>query len=125
MKSRLKSATILVSGTLGFGLMFGSAMAADIAQECMPAVSGLNGKLEGAGGYIEERDDDGLRFQGVGTLDLPKIDARRQLRSGLDHDADRRLFGLLWCEGLVTTGSRIRPNRADRKIGPGNGTKRT
>ena len=71
MKSRLKSATILVSGTLGFGLMFGSAMAADIAQECTPAVSGLNGKLEGAGGYIEERDDDGLRFQGVGTLDLP------------------------------------------------------
>jgi hypothetical protein len=62
---------LLISGTLAAGLLSSTALAADIEQPgCVPAVSGLNGKLEGAGGYIEDLDDGG-RFHGVGTLSFP------------------------------------------------------
>jgi opacity protein-like surface antigen len=62
---------LLITGTVAAGLLSSSALAADIEQPgCVPAVSGINGKLEGAGGYIEDLDDGG-RFHGVGTLSLP------------------------------------------------------
>ncbi|WP_395663621.1 hypothetical protein [Aestuariivirga sp.] len=72
MKSSLKSTTAIVTGTLGFGLMVTGALGADIDPGCVPAVSGLNGKLEGAGGYYQEDDSgDGGQFRGVGMLDVP------------------------------------------------------
>ena len=37
----------------------------------MPAVSAINGKIEGAGGFYEDEVDDGTRFQGVASLSLP------------------------------------------------------
>ncbi|MGE0240314.1 MAG: hypothetical protein AB7F09_22975 [Parvibaculaceae bacterium] len=62
---------ILITGTMAAGLLGSTALAADIEQPgCVPAVSGVNGKLEGAGGYIEDLDEGG-RFHGVGTLSLP------------------------------------------------------
>jgi hypothetical protein len=61
---------LFISGTMAAGLLSSTALAADIEPGCVPAVSGLNGKLEAAGGYIEDLDDGG-RFHGVGTLSLP------------------------------------------------------
>jgi hypothetical protein len=61
---------LVIGGTMAAGLLSSTALAADIEPGCVPAVSGLNGKLEGAGGYIEDLDD-GARFHGVGTLSLP------------------------------------------------------
>jgi hypothetical protein len=62
---------IAITGTLAAGLMGSTALAADIAEPgCVQAVSGFNGKLEAAGGYIEDLDD-GERYHGVGTLSLP------------------------------------------------------
>jgi len=44
---------IAITGTLAAGLMGSTALAADIAEPgCVQAVSGFNGKLEAAGGYI-------------------------------------------------------------------------
>ncbi len=61
----------IVTGTFGFGIMLTSALAADIDPGCFPAVSGINGKIEGAGGLYEDEVGDGARFQGVGSLSLP------------------------------------------------------
>lgn len=61
---------IVITGTLAAGLMGSTALAADIEPGCVQAVSGINGKLEAAGGYIEDLDE-GERFHGVGTLSLP------------------------------------------------------
>ena len=62
---------IVITGTMAAGLLGSTALAADIEQPgCVQAVSGFNGKLEGAGGYIEDLDD-GARYHGVGTLSLP------------------------------------------------------
>ena len=61
---------IVITGTMAAGLLGSTALAADLEPGCVPAVSGLNGKLEGAGGYIEDLDEGG-RFHGVGTLSLP------------------------------------------------------
>jgi hypothetical protein len=62
---------IMITGTMAVGLLGSTAMAADIIEPgCVPAVSGLNGKLEGAGGYIEDLDEGG-RYHGVGTLSFP------------------------------------------------------
>ena len=66
-----KFAGAIVTGTFGFGIMLTGALAADIESGCIPAVSGLNGKIEGAGGYYEDEVDDGARFQGVASLSLP------------------------------------------------------
>lgn len=61
---------IVITGTVAAGLLGPTALAADIEPSCVPAVSGLNGKLEAAGGYVEDLDNGG-RFQGVGSLSLP------------------------------------------------------
>jgi hypothetical protein len=61
---------IALSGTLAVGLLGSTALAADIEPGCVPAVSGFNGKIEAAGGYIEDLDN-GERFHGIGTLSLP------------------------------------------------------
>ncbi|MGH6906422.1 MAG: hypothetical protein ACREDX_01025 [Aestuariivirga sp.] len=46
--------------------------AADIgAPGCIPAVSGFNGKLDASGGYLEDDDDEGARFQGVASFSMP------------------------------------------------------
>ena len=69
--SAYKFAGAIVTGSFGFGIMLTGALAADIESGCIPAVSGLNGKIEGAGGYYEDEVDDGARFQGVASLSLP------------------------------------------------------
>jgi hypothetical protein len=61
----------VVTGTFGFGMMLTGALAADVDPGCVPAVSAINGKIEGAGGYYEDEVDDGTRFQGVASLSLP------------------------------------------------------
>ena len=59
----------------------GQAQAADLDTGCVQAVSGFNGKLEGAAGFIDQDvqiananpviDIDGSRFHGAGSLSLP------------------------------------------------------
>ncbi len=66
-----KFAGAIVTGTFGFGILLNGALAADVDTDCIPAVSSLNGKLEGAGGYYEDEVDDGARFQGIASLSLP------------------------------------------------------
>ena len=61
----------VVTGTFGFGLMLTGAFAADIGPGCTPAVSAINGKIEGAGGLYEDEQGNGARFQGVASLSLP------------------------------------------------------
>lgn len=61
----------VATGTFGFGMMLTGALAADVDPGCVPAVSALNGKIEGAGGYYEDDVGDGARFQGVASLSLP------------------------------------------------------
>lgn len=69
--SAYKFAGAIVTGTFGFGILLNGALAADVDTGCIPAVSALNGKLEGAGGYYEDEVDDGARFQGIASLSLP------------------------------------------------------
>ncbi len=72
MSSMKLTGFMLLSGTVMSG-MFGSAvMAADIETGCVPAVSGLTGKLEASGGYSDSdsASKEG-RFLGVGTLSAP------------------------------------------------------
>ena len=40
---------IVITGTMAAGLLGSTALAADLEPGCVPAVSGLNGKLEGGG----------------------------------------------------------------------------
>lgn len=61
----------VVTGTFGFGMMLTGALAADVDPGCVPAVSAINGKIEGAGGLYEDEVGDGARFQGVASLSLP------------------------------------------------------
>lgn len=61
---------VFVTGTMAVGLLSTTALAADVEPGCVQAVSGVNGKLEAAGGYIEDLDKGG-RFHGVGTLSFP------------------------------------------------------
>jgi hypothetical protein len=61
----------VVTGTFGFGMMLTGALAADVDPGCVPAVSAINGKIEGAGGFYEDDVDDGMRFHGVASLSLP------------------------------------------------------
>ena len=61
----------VVTGTFGFGMMMTGALAADIDSGCIAAVSAINGKIEGAGGYYDDEVGDGTRFQGVASLSLP------------------------------------------------------
>jgi hypothetical protein len=61
----------VVTGTFGFGMMLTSALAADVSSGCIPAVSTVNGKIEGAGGYYKDDVSSGARFQGVASLSLP------------------------------------------------------
>lgn len=61
----------VVTGTFGFGMMLTGALAADVDPGCVPAVSAINGKIEGAGGLYEDEAGDGARFQGVASLSLP------------------------------------------------------
>ena len=70
---RFHTAGGIVTGTFAFGLMFSTSLsfAADIGPGCIPAVSGLNGKLDAAAGYLEDNDNSGGRFQGVATLSMP------------------------------------------------------
>ena len=63
--------TAVATGTFGFGMMLTGALAADVDMGCTPAVSAINGKIEGAGGLYEDDFGDGTRFQGVATLSLP------------------------------------------------------
>lgn len=61
----------VATGTFGFGMMLTGALAADVDPGCVPAVSAINGKIEGAGGWYEDEVGDGTRFQGVASLSLP------------------------------------------------------
>lgn len=72
MKSIKLTGAILFSGAMMTGLFGSVVQAADVDTGCVPAVSGVNGKLEGSGGYFDNDDvsSDG-RFLGVGTLSLP------------------------------------------------------
>lgn len=63
--------TAVATGTFGFGMMLTGALAADVDMGCTPAVSSINGKIEGAGGFYEDDTGDGTRFQGVASLSLP------------------------------------------------------
>ena len=63
--------TAVVTGTFGLGLTLTSAFAADVDSGCIPAVSTVNGKIEGSGGYYQDNVSSGGRFQGVGSLSLP------------------------------------------------------
>lgn len=51
----------------------GAASAADVVEHgCLPAVSPVNGKLEGAGGYADNQDDKGdFAWEAGGSLSLP------------------------------------------------------
>jgi hypothetical protein len=58
----------------------GTAQAADLDTACVQAVSGFNGKIEGAAGFIDQDvaiiggpvvNEDGARFHGAGSLSLP------------------------------------------------------
>jgi hypothetical protein len=69
--SAYKFAGAIVTGTFGFGIIMTGALAADIDTGCIPAVSAINGKLEGAGGYYQDDAGSGERFQGVASLSLP------------------------------------------------------
>lgn len=69
--STYKFTAAIVTGTFGFGIMLTGALAADIDPGCIPAVSAINGKIEGAGGYYEDEEGEGGRFQGVASLSLP------------------------------------------------------
>ncbi len=69
--ARLRFGTAIATGTFGFGLMVTGALAADIDMGCTPAVSALNGKIEGAGGYFKDETSDGGRFQGIASLSFP------------------------------------------------------
>ncbi len=61
----------VATGSFGFGMMLTGALAADVGPGCIPAVSAVNGKIEGAGGYYEDEVSDGARFHGVASLSLP------------------------------------------------------
>lgn len=61
----------VATGSFGFGMMLTGALAADVDPGCVPAVSTINGKIEGAGGIYEDDVGDGARFQGVASLSLP------------------------------------------------------
>jgi hypothetical protein len=61
----------VATGTFGFGMMITGALAADVDLGCTPAVSAINGKIEGAGGIYEDEEGNGARFQGVASLSLP------------------------------------------------------
>ena len=52
-------------------MMLTGALAADVDPGCIPAVSAVNGKIQGAGGYYEDEVSDGARFQGIASLSLP------------------------------------------------------
>jgi hypothetical protein len=87
---KVNFAGALITGTFALGLMSTTALSADIDDGCTPAVSGLNGKIEGSGGYLEDDDADGGRFHGVATLSLPLgclIGAQIDLAGG-DLDGD-------------------------------------
>jgi hypothetical protein len=71
INSASKFAGAIVTGTFGFGILMTGALAADIDAGCIPAVSTVNGKIEGAGGYYKDDVGSGERFQGVGSLSLP------------------------------------------------------
>ena len=66
MSSMKLTGFVLMSGTMMSG-MFGSAVvAADIDPGCVPAVSGLTGKLEASGGYSDsDNSSKEGRFLGV------------------------------------------------------------
>ena len=69
--STYKFAGAIVTGSFGFGIMMTGALAADVDPGCIPAVSAVNGKIGGAGGFYEDGEGDGGRFQGVASLSLP------------------------------------------------------
>lgn len=71
-KAGVKLGAAIATGTLGIGMMLTGAQAADVVDTgCTPAVSALNGKIEGAGGYYKDEVGKGGRFQGVATLSFP------------------------------------------------------
>lgn len=69
-----------VAATAATATLVMPAQAADLDAGCVQAVSGFNGKVEGAAGFIEQDVDivgaapqntDGSRFHGAGSLSLP------------------------------------------------------
>lgn len=70
---RFRTVGGVITGTFAFGLMFSTSLswAADADPGCVQAVSGINGKLDAAAGYLEDDDENGGRFQGVATLSMP------------------------------------------------------
>jgi hypothetical protein len=68
---KVNHAGSFITGTFALGLMSTTALSADIDSGCSPAVSGVNGKIEGSAGYLEDGDAEGARLHGVATLSLP------------------------------------------------------
>ena len=72
MSSMKITGFVLLSGTMLSGFFGSAVVAADIDSGCVPAVSGVTGKLEASGGYS---DSDSTtkegRFLGTGTLSMP------------------------------------------------------
>ena len=69
----MRRVTQLASGVACIALASSGAMAADMPMppECVQAVSALNGKLEGAGTWIDDDHDKGGRIHGGGSLSFP------------------------------------------------------
>lgn len=62
-----------LTGTLAITAFGGSAFAADVVEPgCTPAVSTVNGKVQGAGGYADVKDDNGgFAWEALGSLSFP------------------------------------------------------
>lgn len=65
---------VALTGTVVITAFGGTAFAADVVVEpdCTPAVSAINGKIEGAGGYAEKEDEKGdFAWEAGGSLSFP------------------------------------------------------
>jgi len=77
----MKKSLVFAVSTAAMLAVSGAAQAADLDTACVQAVSGFNGKIEGAAGFIDQDisivngpvigSDDGARFHGAGSLSLP------------------------------------------------------
>lgn len=61
-----------LTGTLAVTAFGGSVLAADVVEQPSCAVSSFNGKLEGAGGYADKKNEDGdFAWEAGGSLSFP------------------------------------------------------
>jgi len=76
----MKKSLVFAASIAAMFAAAGQAQAADLDAGCVQAVSGFNGKVEGAAGFIDQDvtvigaapvNEDGSRFHGAGSLSLP------------------------------------------------------